>query len=175
VSPFRWKHRRLVTDLEPHEAALLRQVVTEVHRVLSGDADQPTGAAGRGERMDPVTERLLPDGHRGDPKLAEDYRTLTEDGIRQEKLADADLLLQTVSEDGGRVELDLNAAEAWLRTINDVRLTFGVLLGVQESDDPLVQAAETGDQRWGAYAWLTAVQGLLVDALASGSRRSSAG
>jgi len=169
VTPFRWKRGRLVADLEPYEAGLLRQVVADVGGVLSGvpgDGRSAGGATG----PDPVAERLLPDGHRSDPNLAKDYRSLTEAGLRQEKLADAALLLDTVPEAGGRVDLDESQAEAWIRTLNDVRLAIGVRLDVQESDDPIVRAEQTGDPRWAAYSWLTAVQGLLVDALNSRSR-----
>ncbi len=154
-----------MAQFEPHEAALLRQVVSEIRDVLS---DGGSDAASANERQsDPVAERLLPDGHRSDPALAEDYRSLTESGIRQEKLADATLLLDSVSDDGGRVELGPSEAEAWTRTLNDVRLAIGVRLDVQESDDPMLRAEQTGDPRWAVYSWLTAVQGLLIDALIS--------
>lgn len=152
-----------MADVEPHEAALLRQVVSETGDVLGGAAEENSGTAGP---ADPVIERLLPEGHRSDAGLASDYRSLTESGLRQEKLADAALLLDTIAEAGGRVELDESGAEAWIRALNDVRLALGVRLDVNESDDPKVRAEETGDPRWAAYSWLTAVQGLLVDALA---------
>ncbi len=181
MTPFRWKRGRLVAEFEPHEAALLRQVVSEIRTVLSGAAsgensaptsDRAAGGLGTsrqdsGARPDPVRSRLLPDGHRSDPELAEDYRSLTEAGLRQEKLADAALLLDSVTEAGGRVELDESAAEAWTRTLNDVRLAIGVRLDVQESDDPMLRAEQTDDPRWAVYSWLTAVQGLLIDELIS--------
>lgn len=185
MTPFRWKNGRAVADIEAHEAALLRQVVSEIREVLrdpnsdasaDASADASSGAESDAEpdaeaatptSPDPVIARLLPDGHRSDPDLAEDYRSLTESGLRQEKLADAALFLDTVSEDGGRVALDENGAEAWIRTLNDVRLAFGVQLEVEESDDPMARAEQTGDPRWAAYSWLSAVQGLLVDVLAT--------
>lgn len=167
MTPFRWRGQRLVADFDPAEAALLHQVVGEVRQVLGAqEPDTPTAV---GSAADPVAARLLPDGHRSDPDLAQDYRSLTESGLRSEKLADAELLLDTVRSDGGRVELDQSQAEAWLRTLNDVRLAIGVRLDVQEDDDPIVAAEETGDPRWSAYSWLTAVQGLLIEVLA-GSR-----
>jgi len=172
VTPFRWKGHRLVAELDPPEAALLRQVVAEIRDVLS--AERPAAGSGGTEGVaDPVAQRLLPDGHRSDPDLAEDYRSLTEAGLRSEKLADADLVLESVSPDGGLVDLDQDAAEAWLRTLNDVRLAIGVRLDVQETDDPMVAAEETGNPWWAAYSWLTAVQGLLVDVLA-GARGTGA-
>jgi len=176
VTPFRWKRGRLLADIEAHEAVLLRQVVTEIRDLLSDPESDDTksvgivagsGSADAGAMQDPVTARLLPDGHRSDPDLAEDYRGLTEAGLRAEKRADAALLLQTVGENGGRIELDAAAAEAWLRTINDVRLSIGVRLDINESDDPMVRAEQTGDPRWAVYSWLTAVQGLLVDAVSA--------
>jgi len=163
VRPFQWEGQRLVADLDPPEAALLRQVVSEIREVLS--AGEPDLASAGTAAVDPVAQRLLPDGHRSDPALAQDYRSLTEAGLRSEKLADANLVLGTLGPDGGRVELEQSAAEAWLRTLNDVRLAIGVGLDVQETDDPSVRAEETGDARWVAYSWLTAVQGLLVDVM----------
>ncbi len=152
-----------MADVDPHEADLLRQLVAEVQELLT--TEQP-GAAERGTENDPVAERLLPDGHRDDPALAADFRSLTEDGLRREKLADAAAVLGSMGPQGGQVELDADQAHAWLRTLNDVRLGLGVRLDVQESDDPLRRAEETGDVRWAAYSWLTAVQGLLIDELA---------
>lgn len=171
MRPFRWEGQLLVTELDPSEAALLRQVVAEIRAVMSADEPDPASAGATG--VDPVAQRLLPDGHRTDPDLAKDYRSLTEAGLRSEKLADADLLLDNLGPDGGRVELEQDAAEAWLRTLNDVRLAIGVRLDVQEADDPLLRAEETGDPRWAAYSWLTAVQGLLVDVLAEPRARGA--
>lgn len=160
---FRRRGDRLVAELDPSEAALLHQVVGEVRDLLAAD---DASSVGSGTGPDPVIARLLPDGHRSDADLAADYRSLTEEGLRAEKLADAALVLDTVPVEGGRVTLDEDAAHAWLRTLNDVRLGIGVLLDVQDSDDPVLRAEESGDPRWVSYSWLTAVQGLLVDAIA---------
>ena len=171
MTPFQWRGQRLIADFAPTEAALLHQVVGEVRQVL--DAQEPDTAMAVGSAVDPVAARLLPDGHRSDADLAQDYRSLTESGLRTEKLADAELLLDTLRPAGGRVELDQSQAEAWLRTLNDVRLAIGVRLDVQEADDPLVRAEESGDPRWSAYSWLTAVQGLLVEVLAGPRARGT--
>lgn len=166
MKPFEWQGDRLAADLDPHEAVLLRQLVAEVRDVLSDEGGPADAASGAADELDPVAERLLPAGHRSDPDLAEDYRSLTEAGLRSDKLADADLLLDSINEGGGEVILDQASAEAWLRTLNDVRLAIGVRIDVTEADDPLERAEETGDTRWAVYSWLTAVQGLLVDVLA---------
>lgn len=163
MRPFEREAGHFVAVLEPSEAAMLTQLVAEIQELLS---TEDAGAVPAADAVvDPVAQRLLPDGHRDDPDLAADYRSLTEDGLRAEKLADAAVVLDTIGQDGGRVELDEGAAQAWLRTLNDVRLGLGVRLDVQEDDDPVVRAEVTGDIRWAAYSWLTAVQGLLVDVL----------
>lgn len=164
MSPFHWQGKCLVAAFDVTEVALLKQVVGEIRLVLRTHVSGTTSAGPAG--IDPVAQRLLPDGHRSDPELAQDYRGLTESGLRSEKLADADLVLGSIAADGGRVKLDQDAAQAWLRTLNDLRLAIGVRLDVQETDDPVVRAEQTGDPRWSAYSWLTAVQGLLVDVLA---------
>lgn len=151
-----------MADIEAAEAGLLRQVVSEVQDVLRGGHFDP----GSDESADPIRQRLLPDGHRDDPQLAAEYRELTEASLRTDKLADAALLLETVPEGGGRIDLDEDTAQAWLRALNDVRLALGVDLDVQEADDPVRRAEATGDPRWRVYSWLTAIQGLLIDALA---------
>ncbi|MDQ3735094.1 MAG: DUF2017 domain-containing protein [Actinomycetota bacterium] len=172
MRPFQWQGDRLVADLDSHEAQLLKQLVGEIQELLSVEAPSAVASAS-GSVVDPVAERLLPDGHRDDPELAADYRSLTEEGLRRDKLADAAAVLDSIGQDGGRVDIDAEAAQAWLRTLNDVRLGIGVRLDVQESDDPLERVEETGDVRWAAYSWLTAVQGLLVDVLASPRERST--
>ncbi len=167
MRPFQWRGDRLVADLDPHEAELLKQLVGEIQDLLQA---LDSSASDGGTERDPVAARLLPDGHREDPELAADYRWLTEEGLRREKLADAAIVLDTMGQDGCRVELDADGAHAWLRTLNDVRLGIGVRLDVQESDDPLMRAEESGDVRWAAYSWLTAIQGLLVDVISDAPR-----
>lgn len=176
MTPFRWRRGRLVTTFDAHEAALLRHTVTEVRDLLGGSTSNtsdmsgdPSIASGHPSTdtadWDAVRARLLPDGHRSDDALAQDYRALTEASLRTDKAADANRLLDTLTDSGGKIELEAETAQAWLRTINDVRLALGVQLDVQETDDPMQRAEQDGDARWAVYSWLTAVQGLLVDAL----------
>lgn len=156
IRPIRRGRNGIRVKLSGPEAAVLGQLVGEVRTLLQTEGSVP----------DLVRERLLPSGNRADPDLARDFRELTEDSLRADKLADADTLLAGLPAAGGRVELDTEAAAAWLRTLNDLRLALGVQLDVSEDDEPWQLAQETGDQRWAVYTWLTAIQGLLIDALA---------
>jgi hypothetical protein len=112
--------------------------------------------------------RLLPEGHRGDPELAADYRELTETSLRSGKTDDLAVVRATLPEDGGEIRLDRDQAGAWLRSSNDLRLALGTRLDVTEDTEPPAEIADEQDQQLAVYYWLTSLQGSLVDALAAG-------
>jgi hypothetical protein len=112
--------------------------------------------------------RLLPDGHRGDPELAADYRELTESSLRSGKNDDLAIVRATLPDGGGEVRLDRDQAGAWLRTSNDLRLALGTRLDITEDTEPPEDVVGEQDQQLAVYYWLTALQGSLVDALADG-------
>ncbi len=117
---------------------------------------------------DPVLARLLPDGYRDDPDAAREFRKFTESGLRSGKVAAAQTLLDTLPPGGGRVSLSCDQAEAWLRSLNDVRLALGVRLGVTEDFDGLSEDVEPDDPRSAyiaVYQWLAYIQESLVSAL----------
>jgi len=117
---------------------------------------------------DPVLARLLPDAYTGDPAAAGEFRRYTESGLRSGKVAAARTVLGTLPEGGGRVRLTVDEAQAWLRSLNDIRLALGVRLNVTEDRDAMLeQAAQGGPQAAGLwiYDWLTLLQETLVEAL----------
>src|SRR5262249_39104955 len=117
---------------------------------------------------DPVLARLLPDGYRDDPDAAGEVRKYTEASLRGGKHPSAQLMLDTLPEAGGRVRLDADQAQAWLRALNDVRLALGVRLEVTEEFEQQWQDLDASDPARAAfevYAWLGAVQESLVQAL----------
>jgi hypothetical protein len=76
--------------------------------------------------------------------------------------------LERGSETRGRVEIVLSPpeTEAWLGALNDARLALGVALGVTEDLDlDAMTADDPAAPGFAMYAWLTALQGALVDAL----------
>lgn len=171
----------VVVVLSEHEAALVRQLVRDVEDLLaepSAESEDPleelTGMVG-GERppTDPVLARLLPDGYRDDPGAAAELRRFTEAALRHEKSETARRVLGSLPEHGGRVTLDPETADAWLRALNDVRLALGTRLGVTENtseevamghyddDDPVSAAHQV-------YVWLSGLQELMVTAVSDG-------
>lgn len=159
------------------EAAIIRDLVGQVVELVVADMPAPesddlAAMVGMSESAevpdDPVLARLLPDGYRDDPEAAGEFRRFTESGLRSAKVESAQMLLQTMPANGGRVRLSPEQAEAWLRTLNDVRLALGVRLGVTDDSDRLSEEVATEDPRYAylqVYQWLAFLQDSLVAAL----------
>jgi hypothetical protein len=150
----------VVARLDPAEAGVVGLLLDQLEQLLEADADDVRG--------DPVMARLLPDGHRGDPELAADYRDLTEASLRSGKTDDLAMVRATLPPDGGEVRLDPEQAAAWLRSTNDLRLAMGTRLDISEDTEPPEEVTGEEDQQLAVYYWLTALQGSLVDALVAG-------
>ncbi|HST46621.1 DUF2017 family protein [Jatrophihabitans sp.] len=136
----------LRVDLSSAEAAL-----------LAGLLDELTAALTEPDPADPVIRRLYPDGYTDDPDAAREYRELVEADLRAERAGRLERCRTELPPGGGRMQLDAEATDRWLRVLNDLRLALGTRLGVTEEaeldeEHPAVQV----------YAWLTAVQDLLV-------------
>jgi hypothetical protein len=163
--------------LAPAEAELLRSLVGQVMDLIepesakAADLDELEAllqAEAASTPTDPVLARLLPDGYRDDPDAAGEFRKYTELSLRAAKHENAQTMLDSLPEQGGKIQLTADQAQAWLKALNDVRLALGTKLGVTEDfenqwdrlgrDDPRRTAFEV-------YAWLGAVQESLVRAL----------
>ena len=158
MRPFRSRGDDVVARLDPAEAGIVGLLLDQLEQLL--DADDVSD--------DPVLSRLFPPGHRGDPRLAADYRELTEDSLRGGKAEDLAVVRASLPAGGGEVRLDGDQAAAWLRTSNDLRLALGTRLGVTEDTEPPDDVTGEEGQQLAVYYWLTALQGSLVDAVAAG-------
>jgi len=133
---------RLAGTFDPQEAAVLRGLVGEVRQMLAGrSADNPADelAVLTGMRTGPSTRpddrvlaRLLPDFSTDDGELSAGMRSLHEPELIEAKDEAAALVLDTLPDAGGRVELAPEQADAWLAALNDVRLALGTALDVSE-------------------------------------------
>ena len=160
MKPFRAKGGDVVARLEPAEAGVVGLLLDQLEQLLEADPDDVAG--------DPVIARLLPEGHRGDPELAADYRELTEASLRSGKADDLAIVRATLPEGGGELRLDADQAAAWLRSTNDLRLALGTRLDITEDTEPPDEIVGEEEQQLAVYYWLTALQGSLVDALVAG-------
>lgn len=176
-------------------AAIIRALVGQVEELIADPADPgataggssgPGGAGQPGSPLedleallghtggaaappdDPVLARLLPDAYRDDTEAAGEFRRFTEQELRSGKVAAAQTVLDTLPEEGGRIELTEQDAQAWLRALNDVRLVLGVRLDITEDIAQRSQDLDPADPRsaylW-IYDWLTYLQETLVRAL----------
>jgi len=176
---------KLRSEMDAHEAAVLRSLVTSVSGLLEERAaSAPTDelAALTGLRTgnsetpsDEVLARLLPDFQRGDPDKPDDdtergnvnsaLRSLHEPDIIDDKLAAGSVILQTVPVEGGKVVLTPEQADAWLAGLNDVRLALGTNLGIDADSPEEVDPDDPRAPHYDVYHWLTWMQDSLVQAL----------
>jgi hypothetical protein len=178
VRLFTRRFGRYTAVFEPAEATLVSDLVDQVRQMLAGrraeaSADplaQVTGmmVAPATAPADPALARLLPDFHASDAEFAAGMRMLHEPDLIALKDAAAVRLLDSLPLGGGTVHLDADDAQAWVATLNDVRLALGVRLDITDDDyEPPPDADPDGMEVavYSAYRWLSAVQDSLVTAL----------
>jgi hypothetical protein len=128
----------------------------------------PFGAPSSGERpTDPALVRLLPDAYADDLDAATEYRRFTEGDLLAAKRANAGVVLAGLAEAerAGSVRLDGETVHIWLVAVNDIRLTLGTRLQIEEDYEALIEQLEPDDPRlpeFAVYEWLTALQEALV-------------
>jgi hypothetical protein len=133
---------------QPHEAALLRELLNELERLLH-------------DPEDPALRRLFPPAH-SDRESEEQYRSLVGDQL----LSGRTKALATMRETLELHTLDPDQADAWLRALNDLRLVLGTRLDVNEEID--WEAVDLQDPRGrdlAVYGYLSWLQEQLVEAL----------
>jgi hypothetical protein len=124
---------------------------------------------------DPVLRRLLPDAYRDDAPAAVEFRRLTEGDLRATKLhalsqITTDLSAPGVTHRTGSIRLDLDedAAAAWLPALTDIRLALGTRIDVTEDMDDERMRLSVDSPRYAeiaTYDWLSWLQDAMVRAL----------
>ena len=175
---FRSRGAEIVADVDPAEAQLLARLATDLLTLLGedgGSVDEPDPLAALvglppatvETPADPAVARLLPDAYGDDdPDANREFRRYTDADLRAGKRAHAGAVLAALPEDGGRLVLDREGADAWLGFLNDLRLVLGTRLEVTEETDP--DALPDDDPQLPAlelYAWLGWLQEGLVSCL----------
>ncbi|WP_329019818.1 DUF2017 domain-containing protein [Micromonospora rifamycinica] len=123
---FRRQGDRYVATFAVDEARVLRKVASEVVGLLTDGFDP----------ADPVVGRLFPEAYPDDPAGTAEFRRYTEGDLKTAKIDQAGAVLAALPESaGGEVRLDAEAAEAWLRALNDARVAMGVRLEIKDGTD----------------------------------------
>ena len=140
--------------LESVEAGLLANLFDDLDGALQTLPDD-----------DPVRQRLFPAGYRADEEAAAEFRSLTEDSLRESKAVRLGECRAELPSGEGDIDLDDEAGQRWLTVLNDLRLAIGTRLSVSEDDDPDIDPSDPDAQLRAIYQWLTALQDSLVQAV----------
>ncbi|MCZ7414477.1 MULTISPECIES: DUF2017 domain-containing protein [unclassified Streptomyces] len=177
--------------LDELEISILRSLAVQLLELIGpGDeaeaGDDPLAelfADGPSEPpSDPALARLFPDaytgpGERQDRAAREagaEFRRFTENELRDRKRADGLAVVHTLdtlrpAEGSGAAVLTLTPQESrqWLGALNDLRLTIGTRLEVEDDADDLYRLSDDDPRKplVMAYLWLGALQESLVATL----------
>jgi len=141
--------------LGKEERDLLRQLVSDLERLLAADPE------------DPSLRRLTPPAYADDDAGEQEFRSLMGAELDAGRLEN----LRVLAETADRERLDAGELDRWLAALNDLRLALGTRLNVREGQfadgfDPAApQAYELA-----VYAFLTWLQESAVEAAASALR-----
>ncbi|MFF3854068.1 DUF2017 domain-containing protein [Micromonospora sp. NPDC002575] len=161
---FRRRGERYVATLAVDEVRVLRKVASEVVGLLTEGFDH----------TDPVVGRLFPEVYPDDAAGTAEFRKYTEGDLKTGKIDQAGAILAALPDSaGGEVQLDAEAAEAWLRALNDARLAMGVRLEIKDGTDLGAEldeavAADPSSSRvfqLSVYAYLGYLQESLLNAM----------
>lgn len=164
----------------PFEIGLLESMATQLVELVDAPAwsDDPLERwanerdATPLDREDPALARLFPEASTNAEEASE-FRRLMEAELRTQKAADAAIVLAALEPGEGRadpeVSIPVPEQDAWLRTLNAMRLVLGARLGIDDDKDAeLVDELDPSDDRApiaDVYHWIGYVQSLLLDAI----------
>lgn len=161
---------KVTLNLNFDERKVLRELFTQMHELLElPEVPQETdpiavlvGLDGPTEEpSDPAIARLFPSAYSDDADAAADFRRFTEPDLRNEKLTNLELVSDLLETDLERLELNNAQVNAWLRSLNDLRLVLGTRIGI--TDD--YREKQSTDPGLHLYDYLTYLQGTLIEAL----------
>ena len=151
---------RVRVRLGQDEVAVLRGLPDQLRTVLGESADEP------------VNRRLFPPAYLdvADVERDTEYHHLMHDDLVKEKLANLDLVTDTLSRGSTSVrrwtvELTEEEATAWLGVLNDLRLALGVRLDITEDYDGDVDDSDPNAPAFRLLSYLGWVEEQLLEAL----------
>lgn len=172
-------------ELEEFEVALLTSLVAQLVELLGGAASVPAAdldalawlAASHDTHVeldhgDPLISRLFPAAYLDDEAASADFRRFTQEDARRTRVEHAQTVLADLEATRDGVEplwVASGHTEAWLRTVNAVRLALAVRLDITDeaSMDALanLSARDPRTPLVDIYDWLGFVLESLLDAL----------
>ncbi len=170
--------------LDEHEVMVMRSACEQLSELFDSrdlDADRagtestvipgvldPFADSERKTRPDdPALARLLPDAYPDDPDATGEFRRYSESDVLAFKRGNLGTMLSTLGDGEAPVRLNSDELHSWLYAINDLRLTLGTRLELEEGYGEVMAALPPEDPRlplFYLYEWLSALQDGLVRA-----------
>ena len=151
---------RVRVRLGHDEVAVLRGLPDQLRSVLADGGDEP------------VNQRLFPPAYLdvADVERDTEYHRLMHDDLVKEKLANLDLVAESLARGSTSVqrwtvELTAGEAAAWLGVLNDLRLALGVRLDITEDFDGDVDDTDPRAPALRLLSYLGWLEEQLLDAM----------
>jgi len=165
---------QVMLDLEEIEVELLNSLISQILELMH-DPDQDEHVDPLAKLVgldgptvissDPVLARLFPDAYPDDEANSADFRRFTQPDLQRQKLANAHIVKDSLAMFPGEYEVNPSNINAWLLTLNDLRLALGTRIGLDNETE-----VQLGDESlapiFGIYDWLTGLQGSLIEIIA---------
>lgn len=187
---------KITLSLDQTEQELLSQSITEFIELLQYDAPAPVAAEPASddpfevwersfghvpgieddlpdEDRDPIIARLFPRAYPDDPEASSDFSRFTDAEQRRAKIEAAARALRDLGDlRGGTVRIHTDHLDAWLKTLNNLRLVLAVMLDINDevSHSEAAQRPESDPRAWlyQFYGWLGWMLESLLECLVQG-------
>ena len=168
--------------LDPLELTALDELLVQLLALVEPERPEPEDplAAMVGidphatESDDPAVRRLFPAAYLDDDEAASEFRRFTERSLRQGKADRARAVMGSIQRlvaTDGQGPIDSTEVNAWLGSLNDLRLILASRLGIDDDDglwrDELHDVPEA-EHAMMLYDWLTWLQDALVNVIDQG-------
>lgn len=174
MTPFSRTRKGVVARFTPGEAELLGDLAGQLVELLADRSAESSDSGdlllaqlgiggGTSAPLDPAVARLLPDAYRGDDEAASEHRHLTERGLIDRKVANAQAVIASL--EAKTPTLTDAEVQSWLRTLTDLRLTIAARLEIEQDGDEGRIETDSDFALQAVYDWLGYLQGTLVDAI----------
>jgi Domain of unknown function (DUF2017) len=138
-------------DLAPEERSVLRNLFEQLASLVRGEGP-----------VDERVRRLFPTAYANDAAADAEYQQLTHDDLVASRLAAVDTVLASID----ATEIDADQLDAWMATLNGVRLVLGTMLSVDEDLDVLAVPDDDPDaEGYLLYGYLSGLLNDMVEAV----------
>ena len=151
---FRWKNNQVLVNIPPDEQEMLRHVLPQLREMLMADTE-------------PTLRRLNPPARPDNKEAESEYREMVDDDLLRTRLEAIELVESGI--DGA--SLDEEAVEAWMQSLNSLRLILGERLEVDLIGDSALTDLEPDDERapvLALFEWVGWLLEQLVEAAMNG-------